>query len=79
MARLAPAPLFGGGDGRGLRRGEDRGGLFGDAGALEEFRVLPTPQLDCVRRGEGAKVVRRDVAVLDQFILNPAVEPWISI
>ena len=53
----APGPerLFGGGEGRGLRRDEDGGGLFGDVGAHEETRVLRAPQFDRVRKGKGAE------------------------
>jgi hypothetical protein len=35
--------LFGGGAGRGVGFGEDRGGLLGDAGAFEEAGVLRAP------------------------------------
>jgi hypothetical protein len=47
-----------------LGGGEDCGGFFGDAGAFEEMRVLRAPQLDRVREGEGAEIVRRDVAAI---------------
>jgi hypothetical protein len=45
-----------------LRRCEHGGGLFGDAGALEEVRVLRALQLDGVREGEGSEI-GGDVAV----------------
>src|SRR5215831_16785345 len=64
----AVARLFGGGEGWGLRCGEDCGGFLGNARAFEKARVLRAPQLDRVREGEGAEVVLRDVAVLDQLI-----------
>ena len=42
-AALLRPELFGGGEGRGLRRGEHGGGLLGDPGALKETRVLRAP------------------------------------
>src|SRR5215471_18235936 len=56
--------LFGGGEGRGLRRGEHGGGLFRDAGAFEEARALRTPQTHRIGKGEGTEIVGGDVAVL---------------
>jgi hypothetical protein len=61
------AGLFGSDEGWGLRGGEDGGGFFGDAGTLEEFRVLPAPQPHCIGESEVAEIVGGDVAVLDQL------------
>jgi hypothetical protein len=60
--------LVGGGEGRVLRGGEDGGGFFGDAGPLEESRVLRAPQPHRVGEAEGAEIVGGDVAVLDQLV-----------
>src|SRR5689334_9454919 len=60
-ALLLPG-LFGGGEGGGLGGGEEGGGFLGDAGALEEARVLGAPQPHRIGEGEGAEVVRGDVA-----------------
>jgi hypothetical protein len=68
--------LFGGGEGWGLRCGEDGGGFFGDAGAFEEARVLCAPQLDRVGEGEGAEIVGGDVAVLDQLV---GLGQWVTL
>src|SRR6266404_5851023 len=44
------------------------GGVFGDACALEEARVLRAPQPHRVGESEVAEIVGGDVAVLDQLV-----------
>jgi hypothetical protein len=67
-AALPRPVLLGGGEGRGLRGGEDRCGLLGDARALEEIRVLRAPQPHGVGEGDVGKIIRGDVAILDQLV-----------
>ena len=68
LAREPRAGLFGGGAGGGVGFGEDRGGLFGDAGAFEETRVLRASQAHCVGKGEVAEIGRGDQPDFDQLI-----------
>ena len=67
-ALLLPG-LFGGGEGGGLRCGEDAGaGSLATRVPSKKRGVLRSPQLDRVGEGEGAEIVGGDVAVLDQFV-----------
>src|SRR5487761_241365 len=52
--------LFRGGAGRGVGGFEHRGGFLADAGAVEEPRVLRTPQRHRVGEGKVAEIVGGD-------------------
>jgi hypothetical protein len=57
--------LFGGGEGRGLRCGDYRGGFLGDARSLEKARILRAHSRTALAKVKFAEIVGGDVAVFD--------------